>query len=233
MTDQTRRLHLGCGLNTPDGWINLDGSWNARLAKYSTLRKLAGTLHLVSATALDVSWNRDITVHDVRKPLPFPDQSLDAIYSSHLLEHLYFEEAKRLLKECYRVLRPGGVLRIVVPDLRAIVLEYLGQQSIGVAPEVSNASSPADRLNQRLLLRSSQPPSGGILYRIYTSLMDFHSHKWLYDVDSLCWRFNEAGFIEIEQKLPHVSRIEGIVGIEQTDRILHGAGICIEGIKPS
>jgi len=229
-TPQQKRLHLGCGLNTPKDWINLDGSWNAWIAKHSFLRYLLKISHIVPPAQLDIPWSPTILVHDVRKGLPFEDNSLDAIYASHFLEHLYFVEAQRLLKECYRVLRPGGVMRMVVPDLRAIIQEYIEQQT---ARRVNDTqSSPADRFNQRLLLRSAEPPSGNILYRVYTSLKDFHSHKWMYDADSLVRQFQLAGFSNAREELYQQSRIEGIAEIETADRVLNGAGVCVEGTKP-
>ena len=148
-----RRLHLGCGLVQPEGWINVDGSWNAWLAKHPFLRAVVGTLGLVPRNQLEVAWGRDTLVHDVRKPLPFASGSITAIYSSHLLEHLYVDEATRLLAECHRVLAPEGVLRVVVPDLRAIVEEYLGGDPLDPLPPIAPLASPADRMIHRLLMR--------------------------------------------------------------------------------
>ena len=62
---------------------------------------------------------------DVRRPLPLPDGSADAVYHSHVLEHLPPAAADRLLGECRRILRPGGILRVAVPDLEAIARNYL------------------------------------------------------------------------------------------------------------
>jgi len=233
MTEQAKKLHLGCGRDTPEGWINLDGSWNARLAKYPTLRRLAKTLRILPASLLDIPWSPDILIHDVRNPLPFQDNSLCAIYASHLLEHLYLEEAKRLLRECFRVLQPNGVLRMVVPDLRAIVSEYMGENPFGNSSDERKEISRADKLNMRLLLRNPEPPSGNILYKVYTALKDFHSHKWMYDAESLITYFKWANFVDVQEMGFHHSRIEGIEKIEQAGRVLNGAGICVEGIKPN
>ncbi len=67
----------------------------------------------------------DVRVWDADDGLPFKDGSVDGCYASHLLEHLPRETARRLLLECLRVLRSGGVLRLAVPDLEVIVGEYL------------------------------------------------------------------------------------------------------------
>lgn len=91
-------LHLGCGPRRLEGWINAD---------------LAGRQKI------------DLAL-DARKRLPFPAGSLDAIFSEHLLEHLDYDEAERLLRECARVLKPGGVVRIVVPDFGRYAADYAG-----------------------------------------------------------------------------------------------------------
>jgi hypothetical protein len=225
-------VHLGCGVITPPGWINIDGSWNARLAKYPVLRRALHALHVTSADKIQVPWNPDILIHDLRKPLPFGDGCAATIYSSHLLEHLYFQEGQRLIRECFRTLAEGGVLRIVVPDLRSIVLDYLGENSF---PESSNefeGTCSADRLNQRLLMRSPVPPSRNFFYRLYSSWKDFHTHKWMYDADSLKHHMRSAGFVEVRGMALHESRIAGIEQVEDPSRVLRGEGICIEGVKP-
>jgi predicted SAM-dependent methyltransferase len=96
-TDRPRRLHLGCGDRFHPAWINLD-------------------LH---------PQHPSVRAHDVTAPLPFADLSIDAVYHAHLLEHLPRADALPFLRECLRVLRPGGILRVVVPDLEQIARLYL------------------------------------------------------------------------------------------------------------
>jgi SAM-dependent methyltransferase len=81
------RLHLGSGGNNLAGWVNVD---------------------LVGAHA-DVNW-------DLRRPLPFADGSADAVFLEHVLEHMTVVEGMTVLAHCRRVLAPGGVLRVGVPD---------------------------------------------------------------------------------------------------------------------
>lgn len=223
-----KRLHLGCGSYTPEDWINLDGSWNAWLTKHAFIKKILALLHLISIEQLNTRWNPDIVIHDVRKPLLFPDDSMSAIYSSHLLEHLYLEEAKKLLEECNRILKPNGVLRIIVPDLKDIVLKYLEESN---SDSAAICDCAADKLNKRLGFRKPESLKGNIFYKIYTRTKGYHSHKWLYDSYSLRKYFTQAGFREAEEKQIYQSRIDEIEKIEKEERIVNGAGICVEGIK--
>lgn len=90
-------LNLGCGNRWHPAWTNVD-------------------LVPVAPNVLAV---------DLRKQLPFPSATFDAVYSSHVVEHLTPLEAGNFLREIRRVVRPGGVVRIVVPDLEGIVRGYL------------------------------------------------------------------------------------------------------------
>lgn len=92
-----RLLNIGCGNRFHAAWVNID---------------------LVSRSG-------DVIQHDLMRGLPFDDNSFDGVYHSHVLEHLEPEQGSALLREGQRVLKPGGVLRVVVPDLEGIVREYL------------------------------------------------------------------------------------------------------------
>lgn len=96
------RVNIGCGEVFHPDWVNLDVAPAA-----PGVRRL-----------------------DARKPLPFADGEVDAVYHSHVLEHLTTGEAAGLLAECFRVLRPGGVVRVVVPDLEGIARAYLDALAI-------------------------------------------------------------------------------------------------------
>jgi len=227
------RVNLGCGLQTPSGWINVDGSWNARLAKHLWIRRALLWLNLLPADTLNIPWSSSIFIHDIRKPLPFSEGSVAAIYASHVLEHLYREEAQRLVKESFRALAKGGVLRVVVPDLEAIVREYIGERPFGALTKDVERLCRADRLNQRLLMRYPTPIYSHLLHRIYNFWKDVNSHKWMYDAESLIALFEAGGFVDVRRREYLDSEIEGIDELEEESRVLNGAGVCVEGMKPA
>jgi predicted SAM-dependent methyltransferase len=100
-------LNLGCGERLHPAWVNLD---------------------LRPADASVQKW-------DLQAELPFPEESFDVVYHSHVLEHFSKGEGLRLLERCRRVLRRGGTIRVVVPDLERIVQLYVSSFEKCVAGE--------------------------------------------------------------------------------------------------
>ena len=90
-------LNLGCGSRYHPNWTNIDFT----------------------------STNESIIAHNLNRGIPFPDDAFDVVYHSHVLEHFSKTSATNFLQECYRVLRPQGVLRVAVPDLEQIARTYL------------------------------------------------------------------------------------------------------------
>src|SRR5439155_14504106 len=85
-------------------------------------------------TNLDLQARPRVIQHDLRTRLPFPEGRFEAVYHSHVLEHLPRADGLRLLQECARVLRPKGIIRVAVPDLEAIArlyIKYLDEASQG------------------------------------------------------------------------------------------------------
>lgn len=109
----TNLLNIGCGGHFHTAWTNVD---------------------LVSVSP-------HVAEYDIRKALPYPDARFDACYSSHVLEHLTHEEAVRLIGEQLRVLKPGGIIRVVVPDLEQKARLYVQTLDAVLA---GNTSKEAD-----------------------------------------------------------------------------------------
>lgn len=232
MTSQnhTQRLNLGCGPNAPGDWLNVDGSWNAWFAHHPYLRRFLGMTGLINSTNQGAKWQVKPLVHDLRKPLPFAADTFSAVYASHVLEHLYRVEAQQVLAECRRVTKPGGVVRIVVPDLRSMVASYLHDTN-GETGSSQETTAAADLLNERLGFRKPAPPAGNPAFKFYAIWKDFHSHKWMYDSLSLIRCLELAGFTNVAEKRFLESEIPGIETVEVAERVVDGVGICVEGRK--
>lgn len=168
------KLHLGCGTAYKNGWINIDNNSDNNINK------------------LDINW-------DLRNPLPFPDNSVDYIFNEHFLEHLTVEEGIKSIKDFYRVLKPGGVMRIAMPDLESIVSEYLNNnwkednkdffEKFGL----SFIKTRAELIN--------------INFRWW-------GHKWLFDWEELERRLKEAGCIKIKRCKIFESDYEDLKNLE-------------------
>jgi predicted SAM-dependent methyltransferase len=221
--DALDHLHLGCGLATPDGWLNVDGSPQVLLARRPMLKRLLVGLRLVSPAQAAVPWNPAVMRADLARRLPFGDAGFAAVYSSHVLEHLHHEQALALLKECRRVLQPGGICRAVVPDIAALVERYRDARARG-------DPHAADRLMEAMLVHDKAPARG--LRGLYYRLTAFHQHKWMYDAASLMKLFEAAGFASVREAAYRDSRIARIAEVEDPGRILGGEGIAVEGIRP-
>lgn len=90
-------LNVGCGYRYHTEWTNLDF----------------------------IKTGPNVIAHNLKKGIPFGDGIFDAVYHAHLLEHFTKQDGEHLIKECFRVLKTGGIIRIAVPDLEKIVKEYI------------------------------------------------------------------------------------------------------------
>jgi len=132
-------LNLGCGRRRCAGWVNMD----------------------VAPQGPDVTpWN-------VVEPLPLGDASFDVVYHSHLLEHVPPDDAAEFLQECHRVLRPGGILRVVVPDLEGICRMYL-QKLAEVTAGKAAAEADYDWMMLELMDQVTRQTSGGMMARLFS-----------------------------------------------------------------
>jgi SAM-dependent methyltransferase len=218
------RLHLGCGLTAPAGWTNVDGSYQVVLAKRPLLKWAFRRLGLLSEGQARIPWPSNIIRAALTRPLRFSSRSFSAVYSSHTLEHLYRDHALDLMRECFRVLAPGGTCRIVVPDLQFLAEQY-------VAAARSDASARAHEFMTRLRVHATAPESGPVGF--YRRLTAYHQHKWMYDAGSLVELFVEAGFPDPRQCGYLDSAIPSISEVEDPGRMLNGEGIAVEAQRPS
>ena len=120
-------LNLGCGTkaSSHSTVINYDWSVYLRIRKNPVLRMLAPVLLRGVRRERFRNLPENVVCHNLAKGIPHQDNSVDAVYHSHLLEHLDRPVGLQFIKEVYRVLKPGGIHRIVIPDLEVLCRAYL------------------------------------------------------------------------------------------------------------
>jgi len=199
------KIHLGCGTVAPIGWVNVDSAIGARLSR--------GVLKPFARRAFSIEWPSNIVIHDLSKRFPWPEDTADVIYSSHTLEHLSRETGEHFMAECRRVLKPGGILRIVVPDLKKILDGY------------QSGSIDARDLITEL---GAQPPWAGRkkLHQIVAVFSGSH-HLCMYDEKALLALTTEHGF-SCRRMQAFESVIDDIRAIEREDRAK--GELVIEGV---
>lgn len=120
-------LHLGAFDRGIKGWKNTDITPHIWFSKIPFLPFVLYKLGLMPRARYEQHVHGVFSMLDylnLCKPLPYVDNTVAAIFSSHVFEHLFMDEVEKLISECHRVLRPGGVCRVVVPDLEKIMTLY-------------------------------------------------------------------------------------------------------------
>lgn len=154
-TAESLRVNLGSGGDNAAGWVNID-------------------INRVSGNSL--RW-------DIRRRLPFEDNSVLQVYASHVVEHLGFrDDVPRLFAELHRVLRPAGTLRIVVPDAPRYMEAYLSRDAVKWAA-LGVASFPDDMPTPMAMVNHVFHQGG--------------EHQFGYDFDTLLYLLKGAGFNDV------------------------------------
>jgi len=173
------KLHFGCGPNIKPGWVNID----------------------LKDTA-------DIQL-DIREPMPFPDESATIIYSEHFFEHLDFLEGQRFLKEGLRVLRPGGLMSIGVPDA-GLTLSLFVNGSLQQWDEYQNRFWIPFWCDTRM-------------HSVNYTFRQEGEHRYAYDYETLAGSLRTVGFVNIRRR-------DWTADLDSVDR--RGGTLYVDAEKP-
>jgi predicted SAM-dependent methyltransferase len=175
-----RRVNVGCGGTPTPGWVNFDNSTTIRLASVPVIGRVLAKVPLPGSRRrfVQIAYNAGIRWADATSHLPLPSNSVEVLYSSHMVEHLDRGQARAFLGEVLRVLEPGGTVRIAVPDLGMFVREYLD-------------SGDANNLVARTGLGRDRPRT--VTARLRQAWVGDRGHVWMYDGHSMTALLEECG----------------------------------------
>lgn len=111
-------LNIGCGNSPADGWLNIDSSPHLRASKIPIVGRI------VLRQAKNKGGIRRAVYGDIVHGLNLKNDSCELVFASHVLEHLTTADFDTALDNIYAYLRPGGILRVIVPDLRYYIERY-------------------------------------------------------------------------------------------------------------
>lgn len=158
------KLHLGCGRNLLEGWLNTD--------LYE-----GGDVHFL----------------DVSKPFPFDDTSFSFVFSEHLFEHLPFHEGVAMLRECLRVLKPGGFIRLTMPHLEFLIDLYLHPDKEVNKRYIQWSIDSFDHDVSSFYLDGHYPAMF-----VLNNFMRFWGHQMLYDKSTIVQILKRIGYQDIK-----------------------------------
>ena len=141
---------------------------------------------------------------DATRQLPFADATFEFVFSEHMIEHVPLDAARRMLAESFRVLRPGGWIRIATPDLARIVRFYTD-------PDTPAHQRYFNRIVGSFALAADRPPRTTVV----NSLFFLHGHRFIFDEAALATLFRQVGFTDLRRCEPDVSEVPDLRGIHQ------------------
>lgn len=203
----TPRLHLGCGQIIATGYINVDNLMITRSEPND------------AATGSSNPDTRYYLQCDITQQLQLAQNSLHTIYSSHFLEHLDYSQANALLEQCFQALKPGGCLRLVVPDFQLWCRNYL-----------RHANNFFRWYRGNFLGESWDPVQTHCT--TFNGLIYGHGHKSMVDLETLRSKLERAGFASVSRQQWGRSRqVHNIAELEPMDSIRRHESLIVEALK--
>ena len=188
---QVRKLQLGTGQNLLEDWLNTD-------VNPDPSPDLGGIVFL-----------------DAKKPFPIEDGTFDYVFLEHVIEHVQFNEGLSLLRECHRILKPDGRIRIATPDLETLIQLHTTQKT-------DIQKRYVNWIVDKFL------PEVGIYSECFVINNAFRNwgHQFIYDHATLQLAMERTGFVNVISYRPGESDDENLRGIES-----HGKAIGDEDLN--
>jgi predicted SAM-dependent methyltransferase len=182
-----KKLQLGTSNNVLDGWLNTDIVIN----------------------------HASVVYLDTTKRFPFDDNTFDYIIAEHMIEHIEYQAAQFMLRECFRVLKPGGRVRFATPDLRVLVALHSREKT-------ESQINYIDWAVARSMPKVQECKDVFVINNFFRAW----GHRFLYDAETLRHALSTSGFREIKFYKPGASEDPKLQNVES-----HGREIGSEDIN--
>lgn len=203
-------VNYGCGKMAPESWTNFDASPTLRMQNILVLGS-------IFKNNQETVFPSNVKYGDIVKGLPLEENSCDGIYCSHVLEHLSLNDFMQALKNTYRVLKPGGIFRCVVPDLETYARDYI------TALDAGDDNASIDFVGHRSLFGQKSRTRG--LKAIVSNYYGNSRHLWMWDKHSLKKALSEAGFVDVRDCEFNDSTDEMFKEVEQESRFREAVAV--------
>jgi hypothetical protein len=188
MNNDNLKLNIGCGPSGQiQGFVNIDNSPSILLSKIPLLKLLLFRVGLIAEHHYKADWS-NVIKRDASRGLPYHDQSVAKIYTSHFIEHIPKEKGFSFLQECHRVLETNGVMRLVVPDLLVHAQLYVENTK----KLIGCSLLPDDRSTHDNFLETL---CGAYLHNTRYGA----GHCYMYDLPTLVSLLRKTGFQDIKK----------------------------------
>jgi SAM-dependent methyltransferase len=181
-----RYVQFGCGLQAPEGWLNFDNSPTLRVQRLPVVGRALSAL----ATGRGAAFPRNVLHGDICRGLPIENHSAHGVYASHVLEHLSFADVQQALSNVLRLLMPGGIFRLIVPDFLARARRYVREADAG------DATAASRFLRSSFLGKERRAASPLAFMR---EAIGGSAHLWMWDEISIAQALRTTGFVSIRR----------------------------------
>jgi len=186
MEDRKIYVQYGCGFSSGEGWENFDSSPTLRIERIPVVGSSLSALFSGNTRQFPAT----VQYGDICRGLPVEDGTVRGCYASHVLEHLSLEDLSRALANTFRMLAPGGVFRLIVPDLHERARRY-------VAEVERKSSDAASTFLRSAHLGREQRPRTPLQYLRH--LIGGSMHLWMWDEYSISAELQRAGFVNVRR----------------------------------
>lgn len=198
MKERSKYVQYGCGWSAPDQWRNFDASPTLRFERLPII----GHLY----TKNESRFPGNVECGDIVKGLPVAPDSCEGVYCSHILEHLSMDDFRTALRNTQKILRPGGIFRLVLPDLAHSIKNYVDNPSNAAALEFMRET----HLGHESRARGVK----GLL----SAWLGSSRHLWMWDYRSITIELEDVGFVEIRRASFGDSSDPQFKGVEDESR---------------